>query len=57
MEAYMDSKFGAHLDTKRSASGAVVMLAKGAVSWHSRMQAVTASGTSEVDYVALPERR
>ena len=55
MEAYTDSKFGACLDTRRSASGAVVMLAKGAASWHSRMQAVTASGTLEVDYVALSE--
>ena len=31
------------------------MLAKGAVSWHSKMQAVTASGTSEAEYVALSE--
>ena len=29
------------------------MLAKGAVSWLSRMQAVTASGISEAEYVAL----
>ena len=31
------------------------MLAKGAISWHSRMQEVTASGTSEAEYVALSE--
>ena len=42
METYKDSGFGAYLDTRRSVSGAVVMLAKGAVSWHSRMQVVTA---------------
>ena len=53
MEAYTESDFGACLDTRRSVSGAVVMLAKGAVSWHSRMQEVTASGTSEAEYVAL----
>ena len=29
------------------------MLAKGAISWHSRMQEVTASGTLEAEYVAL----
>ena len=46
MEAYTGSDFGACLDTRRSVSGAVVMLAKGAISWHSRMQEVTASGTS-----------
>ena len=33
----------------------VVILAKGAVSWHSRMQTVTVSGTSKAKYVALSE--
>ena len=33
MEAYTDSDFGAYLDTRRSVSGAVLMLAKGAISW------------------------
>ena len=56
MEAYTDSDLGACLDTGRSVSSAVVMLAKGVVSWHSMMQAVTASGPSEVEYVALAER-
>ena len=55
MEAYTDSDFGACLDTRRSVSGAVLMLAKGTISWHSRMQEVTASGTSEAEYVALSE--
>ena len=31
------------------------MLVKGAISWHSGMQEVTASGTSEAEYVALSE--
>ena len=31
------------------------MLAKGAISWHSRMQEVTASDISEAEYVALSE--
>ncbi|CAM9627818.1 unnamed protein product, partial [Ascophyllum nodosum] len=47
--------FGACLDTRRSVSGAVLMLTKGAISWHSRMQEVTASGTSEAECVALSE--
>ena len=55
MEAYTDSDFGACLDTRRSVSGVVLMLAKGAISWHSRMQELTASGTSEAEYVALSE--
>ncbi|CAN0164397.1 unnamed protein product, partial [Ascophyllum nodosum] len=49
---YTDSDFEACLDTRRSVSGAVVMLAKGVVSWHKRMQVVTASGTPEAEYVA-----
>ena len=55
MEAYTDPDFGACLDTRRSISGAVLMLAKGAMSWRSRIQEVAASGTSEAEYVALSE--
>ena len=55
MEAYADSSFGACLNTRRSVSVAVLMLAKGAISWHSKIQEVTASGTSEAEYVALSE--
>ena len=31
------------------------MLARGAINWHSRMQELTAPGTSEAEYVALSE--
>ena len=55
MEAYTDSDFGAFLDTRRSVSGAMLMLVEGVISWHSRMQEVTASGTSEAEYIALSE--
>ena len=55
IEACANSDFGACLDPRRSVSGAVLMLAKGAISWHSRVQEVTASGTSEAEYVALSE--
>ena len=55
MEAYTESDFETRLDTRRSVSGAVVMLAKCAVSWHSRVQVVPASGTSEAEYIALSE--
>ena len=44
MELSTDSNFGAFLDTRRSVSGAVVILVKRAVSKHSRKQTVTASG-------------
>ena len=55
MEAYTASDFGPSLDTRRSISGAVLMLVKGAISWHSRMQEVTASGTLDAEYVTLSE--
>ena len=42
MEAYTDLGFGSCLDTRQSLPGAIVILAKGAVRWLSRMQAVTA---------------
>ena len=45
--------FGACLDNRRWASGAVEVLEKEAVSWVSRMPAVTASGTSKKGYIAL----
>ena len=55
MEAYTDSDFGACLDTRQPVSGAVLILAKEGISWHSRMQEVTASGTLEAEYVALSQ--
>ena len=55
MEAHTDSDCGACLDTRRSVSGAVLMLAKGPTSWHSSLQEVTASGTLEAEYAALSE--
>ena len=54
-EAYTDSDFGVCLNTRRSVPGAALMLGKGAISWHSRIQELTASGTSEAEYVALSE--
>ena len=55
MEAYTDSDFGAFLDARCTVTGGVVMLAKGVVSWHSRMQEMATSGTSEAEYIALSE--
>ena len=47
--------YGAYLGKRRSVSGAIMIQAKGAVSWLSRMQAVTISGTSEAGSIALSE--
>ena len=48
-------RFGACLDTRRSVSGVVVIQAKGEISRFSRTLAVTASGSSGAEYVALSE--
>ena len=45
----MDLDIGDFLNTRHSVLGAVVMLTKGAVSWHSRIQDATTSGTSEAE--------
>ena len=42
-------------DTRRSVSGRAVVLCGGAISWFSRAQRITATATSESDYVALAE--
>ena len=42
-------------DTRRSVSGGAVMLGGGAISWFLRAQRLTATATSESEYVALAE--
>ena len=54
MEASTTRNFSC-LGYRRLASGAVVTLAQGVVSWLSRLQAVTVSGTLETGYIALSE--
>ena len=55
MTAYADSDHATFLDTRRSVSGEAVLLGRGAISWFPRTQRVTATGTSESEYVALWE--
>lgn len=49
LEACVDSDFRACLDARRSVSGAAFMPANGVITWHSRMQEMTASSTSEAE--------
>ena len=55
LSAWVDSDHATCPDTRRSVSGAAVMLGGGAISWFSRAQRVTAAATSESEYVALAE--
>ena len=54
MSAYVDSDHATCPDSRRSVSGGAVMLG-GTISWFSHSQRVTASASSELEYVALAE--
>ena len=55
LTAWVDADHASCPDTRRSVSGGAVMLGGGAVSWFSRAQRITATATSESEYVALAE--
>ena len=55
MSAYVDSEHATCPDSRRSVSGGAVILGGGTISWFSRAQRVTASASSESEYVVLAE--
>ena len=50
-----DADLGGDLDTRRSTSGYIYILAGTAVSWVSQLQKVVALSTTEAEYVAVSE--
>lgn len=50
--AFTDSDFAGDLNDRKSTSGYVFMLGKGAVSWSSKKQPVVALSTTEAEYIA-----
>ncbi|RVW97553.1 Retrovirus-related Pol polyprotein from transposon TNT 1-94 [Vitis vinifera] len=52
---YLDSDFAGCLDSRRSTSGYIFMLAGGAVSWKSVKQTLVASSTMEAEFIACYE--
>ena len=52
---YSDSDFGGCLDSRKSTSGFVFLLASGAISWKSVKQSIIASSTMEAEFVACFE--
>ena len=55
LSAWVDADHASCPDTRRSVSGGVVMLRRGAINWFSRGQRITVTATSESEYVALAE--
>ena len=55
LSAWVDADHAPCPDTRRSVSGGAMMLGGGAISWFSRAQRITATATSELEYVALAE--
>ena len=53
--AYADSSFAENKQDRRSVSGGVVLLARGAISWFSRRQHCVTLSTTESEYVALSD--
>ena len=53
LKAYSDANWASDIDDRRSTSGCVVMLAGGAISWHSKKQPCVALSTAESEYIAL----
>ena len=49
---YSDSDCAGYVDDKKSTSGYIFMMVEGAVSWKSVKQTLTASSTTEAEYVA-----
>lgn len=52
VEAYTDADYAGELDSRKSTSGAVVLMRGGPVVWKSKLQTVVAASTCEAEYVA-----
>jgi len=52
---YSDANLAASIDSRKSTSGYVFMLARGAISWKSAKQSIIVSSTIEVEFIAFFE--
>ena len=52
---YSDSDFAGYVDSRKSTSGYIFILATGAISWRSVKQTLTATSTMEVELISCFE--
>lgn len=50
---YIDADYGGDLDTRRSTSGYIFLMARGPVSWSSKRQQTVALSTIKAEYMAM----
>lgn len=55
LTAYSDSDYAACVDSRRSTSGAILMINGGPITWLSRKQGIVATSTTEAEYVDAHE--
>lgn len=55
VQGYVDASYKSDLDDLKSISGYVFMLAKGAVSWKTSKQSLTATSTFQAEYITIFE--
>ena len=53
LSGYSDPNYASDVDTRRSTSGSIFMLAGAPISWQRRAQATAALSSTEADYIAL----
>lgn len=53
VKGYTDADYAGCIETRKSTSGYVFVLAKGPITWKSQKQAVVAQSTTEAEYIAL----
>jgi len=53
MEAYCDADWAGDLDSRRSTSGWLCLLNGGPISWCSKKQGITATSTTEAEFIAM----
>ncbi|XP_042974572.1 secreted RxLR effector protein 161-like [Carya illinoinensis] len=52
---YSDLDFAGRVDTRKSTSGYIFLLAEGAISWKSKKQSIVATSTMEAEFIACYE--